>query len=289
MKKIYFLFVYLILAIPMSAQKMFEIPVWPDGAAESNGIEAEETTRGITIINSKEATLYVYLPEKTESPTAAVVICPGGGYEALAMDHEGHKYAQWLTENGVAGIVLKYRMPNGHHEIPLKDAQEAIKITRKNAKEWNIDPQKVGISGFSAGGHLASTAGTHFDNDTRPDFMVLFYPVVTMEEEKQTHIGSRNNLLGKNQNNKSWVDYYSNELHVSPYTPPTLFLLSSDDTAVPPCNSINLYNAMKGNGVNATMYIFPEGGHGWGVNESFTYCNEWKTLYIKWLKYLHII
>ena len=193
MKSIYLLFAALILAIPMSAQKMFEIPVWPDGAAESNGIEAEETTRGITVINSKEATLYVYLPEKTEGPSAAVVICPGGGYEALAMDHEGHKYA--LTKNGVAGIVLKYRMPNGHHEIPLKDAQEAIKITRKNAKEWNIDPQKVGISGFFVGGYFVSTAGTHFDTNTRPDFMLLFYRTVTMAEENQINIRSLNHLL----------------------------------------------------------------------------------------------
>lgn len=289
MNKVYLLLVSLILAIPMSAQKTFEIPVWPNGAAESSGIENEEKVEGITIINNKEAVLYVYLPEKSESATPAVIICPGGGYIALAMDHEGHTYAKWLAENGIAGIVLKYRMPNGHHEIPLKDAKEAIRITRKNAKEWNIDTQKIGISGFSAGGHLASTAGTHFDNDTRPDFMVLFYPVITMDANKNAHIGSRDNLLGNKREAKQWTDYYSNELHVSPYTPPTLLLLSNDDTAVPPCNSINFYNALKYNGVNATMYIFPEGGHGWGLNESFPYCEEWKNLYLKWLKYQKII
>lgn len=288
MKTIYSLFIFLILAVPMSAQKVIEIPVWPDGAAESNGIEADEVVNGNIIRNSKTATMYVYLP-KGKTPTAAVVICPGGGYEALAIDHEGHQYAKWLNDNSIAGIVLKYRMPNGHHEIPLKDAQEAIRITRKNAKEWNIDPQKVGVSGFSAGGHLASTAGTHFDTGSRPDFMVLFYPVITLDANKNAHIGSRNNLLGDKQQSKQWVDYYSNELQVTPYTPSTLLLLSSDDTGVPPCNSTAFYDALKANDVKATMYIFPDGGHGWGLNESFSHCNEWKNLYLKWLKYQNII
>ncbi|MBQ8424290.1 MAG: alpha/beta hydrolase [Coprobacter sp.] len=265
----------------LSAQRSFTIAVWPDGAAEDNGIVAEEKIENGRQLNTKTAELFVYLPEKKVNTGVAVVICPGGGYARQAMEHEGSQFAEMLQKKGVAGIILKYRLPNGHHNIPLTDAQEAVRIVRANAEKWGIDPQRVGVSGFSAGGHLASTLGTHFDEASRPDFMLLFYPVVTMGQ--YTHKGSRDNLLGAEKNNKSLLWLYSNELQITPDTPPALFLLSDDDAAVPPANSVQMYLAMKELGIPASMHIFPGGGHGWGCRETFAYHNEWQELMWRWL------
>lgn len=284
MKKLKLLFTFACMALicpTLSAQRPFTIAVWPDGAAEDNGIVAEEKIENGRQLNAKTAELFVYLPEKKVNTGAAVVICPGGGYARQAMEHEGTQFAEMLQKKGVAGIILKYRLPNGHHTIPLTDAQEAVRIVRANAEKWGIDSRKVGVSGFSAGGHLASTLGTHFDEASRPDFMLLFYPVVTMGQ--YTHKGSRDNLLGTEKNNKSLLWLYSNEQQVTPDTPPALFLLSDDDTAVPPANSVQMYLAMKELGIPASMHIFPGGGHGWGCRETFAYHNEWQELMWRWL------
>lgn len=266
------------------AQQPIEIDVWPHGAPENNEISTPETIIHDGILShSQEAKLFVYLPPRNGVETAAVLICPGGGYCNLSMEHEGRLYAKWLASQGIAAIVLKYRMPNGHYNIPLADAEEAMKIIRRKAKKWHIAPDKIGVSGFSAGGHLASTLGTKSNKKTRPNFMILFYPVITMKASN-THIGSRDNLLGKAVDSEKLIDHFSNEKSVGNDTPPTLLFLSDDDTVVDPSNSFNFYFQLKQNGISAALYIYPEGGHGWGIRDDFPYKSSWQTLLMQWLK-----
>ncbi|MDR1527739.1 MAG: alpha/beta hydrolase [Dysgonamonadaceae bacterium] len=264
-----------------------EIPLWPDGAPNTNGLPEEELRmENGRVGNVTHPVLYVYLPQTT-APTAAVIICPGGGYVRLAMDHEGHEVAQWLNSLGIAGIVLKYRMPNGHSDVPLSDAQQALRMVRQNSRQWNIAPGKIGIAGFSAGGHLASTAATHFtDSITRPDFAILFYPVISMDASI-SHPGSHQRLLGENPG-EALLDKFSNEKQVTPQTPPTALFLSDDDRTVPPRNSSGFYDALKQNNVPAALYIFPTGGHGWGMRPEFKYHNQWKELLIQWLETMNM-
>ena len=276
------------------------LKVWPNGAPNHNGMdEPEEKYDGVRVRNVSEAEIYVYLPEKEKNTGAAVVICPGGGYWIEAMDHEGYAIAEWLKEKGVAGIVLKYRLPYGHHEISSGDARQAIRIARHHAGEWGINPGKIGIAGSSAGGHLASTVGTRFDygnsesNDllerlsSRPDFMLLLYPVITFREEFG-HMGSRKNLIGEG-NDWKLVEKYSSELHVTPETPPAFLILPDDDKTVPPRNSVEFYLALKENNVPAEMHIFAEGGHGFGMNKKNLPVDQWPELFYNWLKSIKII
>lgn len=224
--------------------------------------------------------LTVYLPEKSKASGAAVVVCPGGGYGFLASGHEGTDVARWLNERGIAAFVLKYCTVSKHQpaplmEAPLLDAQRAIRLVRANASQWNIDAKKVGICGFSAGGHLASTAATHFDlgkkdgDDSivkmscRPDFAILCYPVISMKSP-HTHQGSRNNLLGKNPDEKL-VELFCNDLQVTKETPPTFLFHTDEDKAVPPMNSILFYAALKKQGVPAELHIYEKGVHGVGL------------------------
>jgi len=270
------------------AQQPIEMDLWPDGAPESNGLAKTERD------DYSIAKLYVYRPDRQKNSRAAVVICPGGGYAGLAMNHEGHDYARWLNDNGITAVILKYRLPNKNHFIPLKDAQRALRTVRANAKEWDIDPAKVGISGFSAGGHLASTAATHFDTGNasatdpldrlhcRPDFAILFYPVITMKEEF-THHGSRRNLLGDSYN-ADLVKFYSNEEQVTSQTPPTFLITSDDDKTVVPRNSIEFYLALKRNNVPAVLYVIPDGGHGWGTNPERAQYFAWSIPLKAWIE-----
>ena len=216
-----------------------------------------------------EATLTIYPASKPNGQ--AIIACPGGGYAGIATTHEGHDMATWFNTQGITYAVLHYRMPYGKHEIPLSDAHQAIRYMRKHASQWSIN--QIGIMGSSAGGHLASTAATHFTEDTRPDFQILFYPVVTMSD--YTHQGSKDNLLGKNPTDEL-VHLYSNEMQVNAQTPPAFIMHSSDDTVVPVANSINYYMNMVKQGVMATMHLYPIGGHGWGYNENFPYKSQWK-------------
>ena len=224
-----------------------------------------------------EATLTIYPAKKPNGQ--AIVACPGGGYAGIATTHEGHDMAAWFNTQGITYAVLHYRMPYGKHEIPLSDAHQAIRYMRKNAEKWGIE--QLGIMGSSAGGHLASTAATHFDAETRPDFQILFYPVVTMTD--YTHQGSKDNLLGKNPS-EELVKLYSNELQVTEQTPPAFIMHSSNDDAVPVLNSINYYLALCKHGVWSSMHLYPIGGHGWGYNESFPYKAQWKNELEKWLR-----
>lgn len=285
----------------LSAQN-YTLKVWPNGAPEQNtppGAERSWVDGIERVENISEAEIYVYLPEKEKSTGAAVVICPGGGYKIEAIEHEGYKIAEFLKDNGIAGIVLKYRLPYGKHKIPLMDTQQAMRLVRSKAAEWNIDPTKIGIAGSSAGGHLASTAGTHFDKGNpqssdplarlscRPDFMLLLYPVVTSNEE-WGHMGSRKNLMGET-NDWKLVKEYSNELQVTAATPPTFFILADDDNAVPPRNSIEMYLSLKKYEIPAELHIFSKGGHGFGIRKTGLPVDNWPNLFIDWLKSLQII
>ena len=224
-----------------------------------------------------EATLTIYPAKKPNGQ--AIIACPGGGYAGVATTHEGHDMATWFNTQGITYAVLHYRMPYGKHEIPLSDAHQAIRYMRKNAEQFGFN--QLGIMGSSAGGHLASTAATHFDAETRPDFQILFYPVVTMTE--YTHQGSKDNLLGKNPS-EELVKLYSNELQVTEQTPPAFIMHSSDDTVVPVQNTLDYYLSLCKHGVPASVHFYPIGGHGWGYNESFPYKAQWKDEMEKWLR-----
>lgn len=267
----------------MNAQT--SIKLWDDNPPTNNEIDEPEINENGRVSNVSQPEIILYLPKKEENRKIAVIICPGGGYTRLAIDHEGHQFAQWLQSQGIAGIVLKYRMPNMHKEIPLEDFNRAMEYVRSNAVEWDLVDEnmntKVGVAGFSAGGHLAATASTNFSSsELRPDFSILFYPVITMGQ--YTHEGSKHNLLGNNPPAND-VLYYSTETRVEEQTPPAILLLSDDDTAVPPINSIMYYKSLKENNIPASMYIFPEGGHGWGMREDFKYHNEMLSLLKSWL------
>lgn len=218
---------------------------------------------------ASKAAIMVHLPAKANG--AAVVICPGGGYGGLVTGPEGHGIAEWLNAHGIAGIVLEYELPSGRSEVPLRDAQRAIRTVRANAEKWKLDPKHIGIMGFSAGGHLASTAGTHFDAgdakaaepidqlSCRPDFMILVYPVITMGEKG--HGGSRHNLLGDKPSAEA-IKLYSNELQVTKQTPPAYLAHAKDDGPVPPENSRMFYEALQANKVASEYLELPSGGHG---------------------------
>jgi len=276
------------------------VKLWTNGAPGNNECpQPEELFEGKMVRFVSEPTLTIYLPDKEKNTGAAVVICPGGGYWIEAMDHEGYAYAEYLQHKGITGIVLKYRLPYGHHEIPLLDAQHAIRTVRYNAAAWGIDAAKIGISGFSAGGHLASTAATHFDMGNeksdnpiekvscRPDFAVLIYPVITFNE-LWGHMGTRENLIGKSHDLKL-INYYSNELQVTGQTPPTFLVLADDDQVVPPRNSIEFYTALKQNGVSAELHIFREGGHGFGMTKKGRPHDQWPQMLIDWMSASKII
>ena len=281
MKKIlFFMLSFLISTLKLSApQEAFNMDLWPNGLPNSNGIDQSQPYD-----DSKQnfkPSIRVFLPDADKATGLAVVCCPGGGYSHLAMDHEGYDWASFFNERGIALIVLKYRMPHANPDVPISDAKEALRVVRENAQKWNIDPQKVGIMGSSAGGHLASTVSTHSDTQTAPAFQILFYPVVTFDY-KYTHQGSRHNLIGKNAA-QELVTLYSNEKQVSNLTPPAIMLLSDDDTAVPSPNSVNYYQALKQHGIKATMHIYPSGGHGWGIRKNFKYHKEMLADLSAWL------
>lgn len=262
-----------------------KVKLYSDKDVDSNGLEGPEVVDSEIghISNVSEAEIWIYKVEKENNTRKAVVICPGGGYKLLAMIHEGVDLARWLNQQGVTAIVLKYRMPNEHKCVPLSDVQEAISYIRSKSEELNIDPHRVGVAGFSAGGHLAATASTYInsDKDVRPNFCILYYPVITMGE--LTHSGSREALLGLNPNEDD-INTFSCEDHVSRDTPRTIIFASSDDKGVPVANSTTYYQELINKKIEASLYIFPTGGHGWGMNQNFEYHNQMLELLSKWLK-----
>lgn len=265
----------------MAAQE--KILLYPNGPAESNEFaEPEINTRPDFVTKIAEPRMYAYFVENSSKPVPAVVICPGGGYMGVSVIKEGEEIARWFNQQGFSAFVLYYRMPNYHHKIPLKDAQTALTIIHKNAKKWNINQSKIGIMGFSAGGHLASTAGTHFTNKkNRPAFMILGYPVVSMKDGF-SHGGSRLNLLGKDPDPKLEV-LYSNELQVTSKTPPTFIFHAEDDKTVPISNSLNFVEALKKSKVPVELHVFAKGGHGFGMRPTNPETDQWPVFLAKWL------
>lgn len=259
------------------AESPIDIDLWKNGLPNTNGMESQGYDDKK---HNFKPCIRVYLP-KTSQPARAVVICPGGGYEHLAMSHEGYAWGDFFNEQGIAAIVLKYRMPNGNREVPMSDAYEAIRYTKEHATEWNINPDDIGIMGFSAGGHLASTIATHAPEDLRPTFQILFYPVISMEPIF-THRGSRKRFVGDDAT-KELEKEFSNEFQVTSFTPKAFITLSDDDRGVKPMNSIRYYSALKEKGVPAAMHIYPSGGHGWGIKNSFKFRNEMLAELKAWL------
>jgi len=294
------------LMLNMSLTGLFAQNVVPLYKNVPNAIKADLTEKTDTAKNGRiltryvtEPTLTVFLPAKKNSKSAAVIICPGGGYSYLVMNNEGTEVAKELNKQGMAAFVLKYRLLNDlimkNRSIgPLQDAEQAIKTVRERAKEWNIDTAKVGIMGFSAGGHVASTLSTHYKNvvipnkektNLRPDFSILIYPVITFQDSI-LHKGSKKALIGENASTEKTAEY-SNELQVNKDTPPAFLIHCSDDKVVPVVNTINYYQALKNNGVKAEMHIYASGGHGFGLKNA-TRTDKWLEQCMAWVAEMKI-
>lgn len=267
-------------AAPLSAPTEL---LWPNGAPGAAGTEEID-----------QPWLWLYPAPADKANGAAVVVCPGGGYGHLAINHEGEEIAQWLNSLGVSAYVLKYRLaPRYHHPAPINDAQRALRMVRSRAEAWKIDPSRVGIMGFSAGGHLASTAATHFDKgqpdsadpiekvSCRPDFAILGYPVITFEDAF-THVGSRTNLLGEKPD-AALLENLSNEKQVTAETPPTFLFHTSEDSGVLPENSVLFYMALHKAGVPAEMHIYEKGPHGVGLAAKDPVLSTWSGRCSDWL------
>ena len=274
-----------ILAFTTTAFAAETLPLWKGDAPEGNG----------KFSDSSKAKLTVHLPEKPNG--AAIVICPGGGYGGLVTKGEGHGIAAWLNAHGIAGIVLEYRLPAGRPYVPLLDAQRAIRTVRANAAQWKVDPKKVGIIGFSAGGHLASTATVHFDagegkttdaiarESSRPDFSILIYPVISMEEG--VHRGSKKNLMGETPA-AGLPDYFSTQRHVKTGTPPAFLAHAVDDKVVPIENSRMFYEAQQKAGLPARLVELPNGGHGLNGYKGPSW-DKWQAESLLWLKEIKVL
>ena len=257
--------------------------LWPNGAPGALGND-----------ESDKPSIAIYLPAPQQPNGTAVLVCPGGSYEMLMMNHEGRQITEWLNDRGVAAFVLKYRLgPKYHHPIEMEDVQRAIRVVRHGANEFRITPERIGVWGFSAGGHLASTAATHFDSgdskaadpvdreSCRPDFAILAYPVITLTSP-YTHQGSLHNLLG-NDPDTQLVDYLSNERRVTPATPPAFLFHTTDDDAVPVENSVMFYSALRKNGVPAEMHLYAHGPHGVGLAQKDPVLSTWPARLNDWM------
>ena len=289
---VFFLFVTLHLAA-QETMSLYPTTIPNSISYQMKEISMDSDGQFLGYCNISHPTLAVYLPDQKIATDAAVIICPGGGYGMESYRLEGTVIAEAFLRKGIAAFILKYRLPSDSIMKdkaigPLQDAQQAIKTVRQHAVEWKLDPQKIGIMGFSAGGHLASTAGTHFDksyipNDEnislRPDFMILVYPVISMKDEI-THNGSRNNLLGKNPEDER-IALFSNELHINENTPPTWLTHAGDDTVVPVENSILFYKELIRNKVPAEMHLYPKGNHGFVLKLSV---DEWMRPLFEWMR-----
>ena len=269
---------------PIVARAQSAIPLWASGAPGAMGSKPED-----------QPLMTPYLPPEGRANGTAVVIFPGGGYQHLSMEKEGSDVANWLASNGVTAFVVRYRLgPVYHHPVMLGDAQRAIRIVRTRATEWSVDPRRVGVIGFSAGGHLASTTGTHFDAGapgsgdaieragSRPDFMLLLYPVISMRDSV-AHRGSRTNLLG-NEPSAELVKLLSHERQVTRETPPTFIVHSTDDKTVPVENALLFYQALRTAGVQSEMHVFEYGGHGFGLAPADAVLGAWTTLCESWMR-----
>jgi len=296
MKKIIHHIITILFAIFCSnsfAQRI--IPLYGSKIPNSTNTNAEDKSNDDKSVYYRvvNPSLIVYLPSQELANKTAIIICPGGGYASLQIKREGYNIAEAFNKIGITAFVLKYRLPDDKINVnktiaPLQDAQQAVKMVRDSAANWNIDPNKIGIMGFSAGGHLASSLGVHYNDalisnvsktSLRPDFMLLVYPVISFGESFD-HIGSRDNLIGKKPCRES-IKYFSNELHVDQHTPPTFLAHAGDDDVVNVSNSIHFYEALQKNGVNADLHIYAKGGHGFGTTPTF---EEWFGRCLQWMR-----
>ncbi len=291
-----FLFCVIFSMNNLTAQEIF--PLYPDKIPNSKPAPNEEKTEesdGITVVRKISVPTMQYFPAPGQERASAVIIYPGGGYSINAIRHEGHDVAWKFNEIGISAFVVKYRIPDDRTMVnktigPLQDAQQAIKTVREQADKFKIDPKRIGIMGFSAGGHLASTAGTHFEEShianekktsLRPDYMILIYPVISFQNDIG-HRGSRNNLLGNDPTPEA-VNLYSNELQVTKKTPPSFLVHASDDKVVLVANSIKFYESLLKNDVPGELHIYQEGGHGFGLNNPTT-SEDWFITCKHWLE-----
>jgi len=295
MRRIFILSILAFLSAKTIAQSNESINLYPKGVPNSKKVPAGayiEKTVNTRAAKVSVPTLIPFFPEKGKANGTAIVICPGGGYSILSMENEGYAIARKFSEIGVTAFILKYRLPSDSIMVdktigPLQDAQRAVQLVRQRAKEWGINTDRVGIIGFSAGGHLASTAITHFDKpvienkdnvNLRPDFAILMYPVISFGE--LAHKGSKDNLVGKTPT-PEMVDLYSNEKQVTANTPPTFLVHAEDDRTVPVMNSVVFYEAMVKNKVKGELHLYQAGGHGFGLNNKttkddwFERCKNW--------------
>ena len=297
MKKYVLLLTFLVIQLMVIAQT--EIPLYsgpiPGSIPTVNKEHTETEDNRLIVHNISKPTLTIFEPAKEKKNGAAVIICPGGAYIVEAIGHEGYDVARRLNQSGITCFVLKYRLPDDSTMTnksigPLQDAQRAIQFVRENSDQWGIDKKRIGIMGFSAGGHLASTAGTHFDKalipnpkntSLRPDFMILVYPVINLTDSLM-HEGSRINLLGKNPS-QEMIKLYSNDLQVNKNTPPAFLVHARDDDAVKVQNSIHFYNALQKHHIDAQLYFYERGGHGFGLHNP-TSNVQWIDLAIEWLR-----
>ena len=260
---------------------MLVLPMW--------ALAQTSVARQFDIQRSEEcpAVLHVYMPEVGKASGRAVLDCPGGGYGHLSMQNEGSDWAEYFTSRGVVFAILEYRMPKGNPDIPVSDACWGIRTLRDSAQVWHINPHDVGIMGFSAGGHLASTVSTQAEADARPDFSILFYPVITMGKVGQ-HEGSCKSFLGEQRDSEEMQQRYSSNLQVkSQLTPPAIILLANNDRGVPPVtNGIAYYSAMRDCGNDCSLHVYPQGGHGFGMRDTFPHHNQMLNDLSEWLEYI---
>ncbi|WP_460954006.1 alpha/beta hydrolase [Spirosoma litoris] len=296
-KSIRFSITLLLLSTACLAQQ--EIPLYSGLIPNAKDMPDGEIRRADFIVSKvSRPTLSLFLPPKGKANGTAVIICPGGGYGVLVIKREGYDVAEAFAKQGITAFVLKYRLPSDETMLnksigPLQDAQQAIKTVRQRAAEWQVDPQKIGIMGFSAGGHLAATAGTHFgkslienptDVSLRPNFMVLVYPVISLTE-RIGHAGTRTNLLGSTPS-PDQIRLYSNEEHVDATTPPTFLTHAGDDTVVPVANSLIFYEALQRNGILTDMHLYAKGEHGYLKTPAF---DEWFGRCLHWLRQIELM
>lgn len=280
MKQLFLIGFVALITVFAQAQKPIVIDLWPNGAPNETGLTGEEIydeEKGF-LSNISHPTLTVYPSYRDNG--MAIIACPGGAYKGLSIGFEGHDMASWFNAQGITYAVLKYRMPNGNIEAPISDIQKAIRIMRERYGEWKINLRFLGVLGASAGGHLATTAATHFTKaEERPDFQILFYPAVRLNP------GFAEIILGKNYSEEEFI-LYCNDQHVTPNTPPAFIMCSADDHI---CRKdcIRYFEVLLENQVQATLHVYPEGGHGWGFKDEFLYKRQWTGELEKWLHELN--
>lgn len=270
LNKLLSIFLFLSLTINTSAQRVLEMNIWNGRVPHPTGVDTDT------------AKMRVYLPDAKRATGRAIVICPGGAYSKLSMENEGTAWAPFFNDMGIAAIVLKYRLPNGVAQAPISDAEQAMRLVRQHAQSWHINRNDVGIMGSSAGGHLASTIATHSRGDAKPNFQILFYPVITMMPDF-THKESHDNLLGHKPSKREEREY-SNDIQVTRVTPKAFIALSDDDNVVQPANGVNYYFELYRHDVPASLHVYPSGGHGYGFDSRYRYHVEMRLDLQAWLR-----